>query len=76
MVWKIWALSDSLSFCIALSFPWVSNHAGLPSDELSDLLAKTGATLPFVHVPSLLDTVIAKIRHMSPTHLLLDCPAL
>jgi len=59
--WDIWNLSYSLSFRVALSFQWVRGHAGLPGNELADSLAKTGATLPFTHVPCPLAPTIAKI---------------
>jgi len=51
-------MSDSLSFRVALSFQWVSGHAGLPDNELADSLTQIGATLSFAHVPSLLGSVI------------------
>jgi len=38
----------------SLSFQWVPSHAGLPSNELAESLAKTGAALPFTHVPWIL----------------------
>jgi len=50
--WDIWDLSESLSSRVALSFQWISGHAGLPGNELADSLAKTGATLLFTHVPT------------------------
>jgi len=61
--WDIWDLSDSLSFRVALSFQWVPGHDGLPGNELADLLAKTGETLPFTHVSCSLAPTIAKIRY-------------
>jgi len=63
--WGIWDLSDFLSSRVALSFQWGPGHTGLPpSNELADALAKTGATLPFIHVPSPLAPVITRIRHI------------
>jgi len=61
--WDIWALSDTLSFSVALSFQWVLGHAGLSGNELIDLLAKTGLTSPFSYVSNPLAPVIPKIRH-------------
>jgi len=61
--WDIWDFSDSLSSRVALSFQWVSGHAGLPDNELADSLAKTEATLSFIHVSSPLASVIEKIRN-------------
>jgi len=65
--WDIWDLSDSLSSRVLLSFQWVHGHAGLPGNELTESLTKTGATLPFTHIPNLLASTIANIR----THSLL-----
>jgi len=59
----VWDFFDSLSSRVALSFQWVPGHAGLPGNERTYLLAKTGATLHFTHVPIPLASVIAKIRH-------------
>jgi len=41
-------------------FHWVPGYSDLPGNKLTDSLAKTGGTLPFVHVPSLLAPVTAK----------------
>jgi len=49
--WEIRDLSDSFSSHVALSFQWVPGYAGLSENKLADSLAKTGATLPFTHVP-------------------------
>jgi len=57
--WDIWDLSHSLSSRIALSFQWVSGHAGLPGNKQADSLAETGATLLVTHVPCPLAPTIA-----------------
>jgi len=62
--WDIWALYDPFFSHIALKLPVGPGHAELPSNEVTDSLTKTGATLPFVHFPSPLAPVIAKIRHI------------
>jgi len=45
--WDNWALSDTLSSHVALSFQWVLEHSGLCGNELTGLLSK-----PEQHFPS------------------------
>ena len=58
-------------------------HAGLPSNEKADLLAKTGASLPTDAIPCPLPPVTAKVRysqyrnwrrHISHSHLNFQVP--
>jgi len=60
----IWAIFDSLSFRVALSFQWVLSHARLSGNKLADSLAKTEQHSTFAHVSSPLAPVIAKIRYI------------
>jgi len=61
--WNIWDLSDSISSRVTRSFQWIPSNTGLPGNDLTDSLAKIGATLPFIHVSCPLTPVIAKIKH-------------
>jgi len=51
------------------------SHARLPSNELADSLAKTGAIFSFAHVPSSLAPVIAKITHTRGDEIFLTTPS-
>ena len=62
-LWNVCSLASSLSNNTTLSFQWVPGHAGLPSNENADLLAKAGASLPTDAIPCPLPPVIAKTRY-------------
>ena len=62
-LWNVWSLASSFSNNTTLCFQWVPGHAGLPSNENADLLAKAGASLPTDAIPCPLPPVVAKVRY-------------
>ena len=82
-LWDVWSLASSLSSSVTLGFRWVPGHAGLPGNEITDLLAKAGASLPTDAIPCPLPPVLAKVRysqyrnrrrHISHSHLNFQVP--
>ena len=82
-LWNVWSLASSLSNNTSLNFQWVPDHAGLPGNVTTDLLAKIGASLPTDAIPCPLPTVITKIhyfqyhnwrRHISHSYLNYQVP--